>query len=118
MTQTNNFPLRRLTLRILRLPRLARIVIAALFAFAAVIVVDRIFAPTYYTSAAQSSSTISVIVGVAVYSFGWWALIGFTGEERQPSPIIGLYVLLSVILLLITLALVLGGITVTYLPSS
>ncbi len=117
MTQTTNFPLRRLTERILRLPRLARIVIAALFAFAAVIVVDRIFAPTYYSDAATTSSVISVIVGMVVYSFGWWALIGFSGEERQPSPIIGLYVLLSILLLLITLALVLGGITITYLPT-
>ena len=115
MTQTTNFPLGRLTARILRFPRLIRIVIAAVFAFAAVVVVDRIFTPTYYTSAATTSSTISVIVGVAMYSIGWWALIGFSGEDRQAQPIVGLYVLISLLLVVMSLALVFGGLAVTYL---
>ena len=92
---------------LLNRPRLIRILIAGLFAIAIVLLLDRLFAPSYYTDSRLFTFALSVVAGVLWYGVGWAALIGFSGDADQPphTARLDLYTLISVVVLVITIIL-------------
>ncbi|MFN8527032.1 MAG: hypothetical protein U0670_00265 [Anaerolineae bacterium] len=104
--------------RLLRLPRITRILLAAVFAFAAALMIDRLFAASYYdVDTAGSTFSISVIFGLISYVIGWWLLLGFGPEEAKPHRLLPYYVVISTIFLIIGLALLVVGLVTAYAPS-
>jgi hypothetical protein len=87
------------------LPRIVRIGIAGLVAVMLVILIDRVFTPSYYTDSRTFTFLLSVAVGVLWYAWGWSALIGFAGDGRPPEVTrrLNLYVMLSVLLVVLSL---------------
>lgn len=100
--------------RLLRSPRIVRILIAAVFAFATALLVDRLFAYSYYQDSASSTFSISVFFGLVSYIIGWWQLIGFGPTEPQPRRFLPLYVSISLILLIVAVVLTVGSALATY----
>lgn len=104
--------------RLLRLPRLTRILLAAVFAFAAALMIDRLFAASFYdANTAGSTFSISVIFGLISYVIGWWLLLGFGPQETKPRRLLPYYVVISTIFLIIGLVLLVAGLVMTYSPT-
>ncbi len=95
----------RFSARLVALPRIMRIIIAAFFAILVVILLDRLFVPSYYTESRTFTFLLSVAAGILWYGWGWSSLIGFSGDGTPPpaSRRLNLYVLCSIILGVITL---------------
>ena len=75
----------RLVERIIRLPRLTRIILAAVFALALTLVitplVDGFYIANFYDpSTREAPALFSTALGVVFYLLGWRLIIGFAGD--------------------------------------
>lgn len=102
--------------RVAHLPRLARILLAALFAVATTLlltpIVDNIYMTYFFDfNTRVLPSLVSTGIGVLIYIAGWVLMIGYAGEAVRPRKatfwyfVLGCVVLAVVVLLLITGAL-------------
>jgi amino acid transporter len=79
----------RLIDRVIHLPRLARILMAAAFALAVTLtvtpIIDEAYLSLFYdTETRMSPAIISTVLGVAYYLLGWRLIIGYAGETPAP----------------------------------
>jgi hypothetical protein len=106
----------RLTVRLVQLPRLARIGFAALFAVSTTLLltplVDGIYMRNFFDFNTRIlPAIVSTVVGIVVYFVGWMVFVGYAGETMQARRVVFFYfvfgclMLAAVLLLLITGAL-------------
>jgi hypothetical protein len=105
----------------LRLPRLARIVAAAVFALAVTLVVspmvDYLYLRYFYTDETRVlPSLVTAAFGILVYFLGWWLLVGTAGEPRPARPAVLVYVTLGIIALCLVIVLAVSGFTAATSP--
>lgn len=104
----------RLALRLVRLPRLARISITALFAVVAALLITPLIDSIYTTrffdyNTLMLPSLVSTGVGIVMYVIGWIVLVGYSGEELKPRKRVLLYVVVGCLMVLTALVLVITG---------
>jgi len=78
---------------ILQLPRLTRIILAALFALAVTLVitplVDGIYLANFYdVDTREAPALFSTALGVVFYLVGWRLIIGFAGDVPRPNRLV------------------------------
>jgi hypothetical protein len=98
----------------LRLPRLVRIVVVAVFALAVTLalspLVDYLYLTYFYTVETRIlPSLVTSGIGVIVYILGWWLLVGIVGETRPARPAILVYVTVGIIALCLVIFLAVSG---------
>ena len=107
----------RLVAWIVRLPRLSRIVIAALFALALTLaitpVIDGFYLDHFYNaSTAMLPALVSTGLGLVFYVIGWRLIIGYAGEYPPARPAIFWYLSIGVVACLaVVILIVLGAIS-------
>ncbi len=104
----------RLTERILRLPRLTRIVLAAVFALALTLavtpIIDGIYLSRWYDpSTSELPSLISTVLGVIFYVVGWRLIIGFAGETPATRTATFWYIVIGALACILVIFLVVIG---------
>lgn len=103
-----------LTERILRLPRLLRVLIAAVFALMTTLllmpIIDLVYIDNFFNpSTIILPALIASGIGLVVYVAGWRLLIGTVGESLNARPATLIYLALGVLALLLVIALVVYG---------
>ncbi|MEO8608982.1 MAG: hypothetical protein ABI690_13925 [Chloroflexota bacterium] len=98
----------------LRLPRLVRIIVVAIFALAFTLAVspavDYAYLAYMFTEETRVlPSLVSAAIGIAFYVLGWWLMIGTVGETRPARPAVLVYVLVGIIALCLVIVLALSG---------
>ena len=99
---------------IVRLPRWARIALAALFALAVTLVVtpivDFIYLTRFYDpTTLMVPALISVTLGVVFYFIGWRLMIGYAGETPAARPALLWYFGAGLLICVFALVLVVNG---------
>jgi hypothetical protein len=109
----------RLVERIVHLPRLTRIGLAALFALALTLaitpIVDRIYMDRFYDPTTRGvPAMVSTALGLVFYVVGWRVIIGYVGETPPARRAVFWYAAVGVTAcLLVLLLVVIGAITGT-----
>lgn len=109
-------PIERLIIRLVHLPRIARIAIAVLFAVATTLLltplIDGIYVQRFFDfNTRMLPAVISTVIGIVIYFVGWVIYVGYAGEETRARRAVfwyffyGTVVILAIVLLLITGAL-------------
>ena len=109
-------PIERLIIRLVSLPRLARIAFAVLFAVATTLLltplIDGIYVQRFFDFNTRSlPAIVSTVIGIGVYFVGWVVYVGYAGETMRARRAVfwyffyGLVVMILIVLLLITGAL-------------
>lgn len=104
----------RLINRVVHLPRLTRITLAALFALAVTLaitpVIDRIYVDNFYNVDTRMFPAVaSTVLGLAYYLLGWRLIIGFVGETPPPRRAILWYFSVGAAACVVVLILVVVG---------
>lgn len=113
---SRNSAIERLVTRLGRLPRLARIGFAVLFAVATTLLltplIDGIYVQNFFDfNTRMVPSIVSTAIGIIVYFVGWVVLVGYAGETMRARRAVfwyffyGTLVIVAILLLLITGAL-------------
>lgn len=93
--------------RVIRQPRLIKIVLVLIVSVAVGSLADRLDPSSYYADTRTATFTLSVVAGVIAYIVGWAMLIGFSGEDRAERRGVGAYLIAGVTAVVIALLLVL-----------
>jgi hypothetical protein len=98
-------------------PRIARMVIVAVFALAVTMVispiVDRVYLQYFFTQETVIvPALITVIFGAVMYMLGWWLAVGPTFEEVQSHWLVLWYLALGFLSLILTVVLLIIGIAI------
>ena len=105
--------------RLIRLPRLVRIMLAAVLALAltgAIFpLVDQVYIQYFFTPETRIvPSYVSAGLGALVYLVGWLLIVGPTGENRVSShPMVVVYLLTGMVALCLDIVLVIQGFAMT-----
>lgn len=99
---------------VLGLPRLTRIVLAALFALAVTLVitplVDGIYIMNFYdVDTREAPALFSTALGIVFYILGWRLMIGFAGDVPRPNRLVLGYLGVGVVACVLVIVLVLFG---------
>lgn len=99
---------------IVDLPRLTRIVLAALFALAITLVVtpvvDGVYMNNFFeTNTRMAPALVSTALGLVYYGVGWRLIVGYVGEKPTARPAVLWYFGIGLIACLIALVLVVIG---------
>ncbi|MBE2271999.1 MAG: hypothetical protein IAE80_27435 [Anaerolinea sp.] len=100
---------------IVQLPRIARIVLAGVFALAVTMLisplVDSVYLRSFYNpDTVMLPSLISAVVGVVIYVIGWRVWVGYSGERPRYTRVLLIYVVIGLFVTIFTTALTLFGI--------
>ena len=100
--------------RIIRLPRLTRIIMAAVFALALTLVitpiVDGIYLSNFYDPGTREApALISTALGVVFYLLGWRLIIGFAGDVPPANRAVLWYLGVGVLACVLVVGLVVFG---------
>lgn len=109
-------PIERLVIRLIRLPRIARIAFAVLFAVATTLLltplIDGIYVQRFFDfNTRMLPAIVATVIGIAVYFVGWVVYVGYVGESVRARRAVfwyffyGTLVMIAIVLLLITGAL-------------
>lgn len=121
-TQNASLP-DRLIARVLGLPRLARILIVAVFGLAATAalfpIVDRIYLTNFFSEQTiVIPSLVSAGVGIIMYVAGWVLMVGTRGSPLPKRPAILVYILFGIIIVLYVLILIVNGYSTATAPDA
>jgi hypothetical protein len=110
------------THKLLKLPRLARIVIVALFALATTLVlsplVDFLYLTYMYTDESRIfPSLVSAGVGLLAYLVGWWLFVGGVDQSPPARRMLLLYVMGGILILCLVIVLTLAGFSTANAPT-
>lgn len=99
---------------VVRLPRLARMVLAILFALSLTLLLTPLIDGWYLSSfdaaeAPMLPALASASAGVIAYLIGWRLLVGFIDEPPQASGALAVYLMAGCAALLLTIVLVILG---------
>ena len=106
----------------LRLPRLLRIIVVAIFALAFTLavspLVDYLYLRYFFTEETRVlPSLVTAGIGIAFYVLGWWLLIGTVGETRPARPAVLLYVTVGILSLCLVIVLAVSGFSDAVAPT-
>ena len=110
--------------RIVRLPRLARILIIALFALAVTLslspLVDYIYSTYFFSMETRVvPSLISAGFGLIMYLIGWWLMVGTIGERPAARTALLWYLGTGILAIVVVSILVLRGVSLmNFTPGS
>lgn len=98
----------------IHLPRLTRIVLAAVFALAVTLaltpIVDRIYLESFYNPDTRIiPALITTVAGLAFYVFGWRTIIGYVGETPPARREVFWYFIVGTVACLIVIVLTVFG---------
>ena len=104
----------RLAERLVRLPRLTRIIIVVLFAALTTLlitpIVDGIYLRNYFDYNTRIlPSLVSAAIGIGMFAVGWVIFVGFAGEELQARKAVLWYFLIGGLVLMLVLLLLITG---------
>lgn len=116
------FPLQ-LVQRVLRLPRLVRIVICAFFALCVTLslspLIDALYLEYLYTpQTVIAPALVSAAFGLAMYTLGWRLVIGTVGENPGARFLTLWYLLIGITAVLVIIILLISGITLLNIAAS
>jgi hypothetical protein len=123
LSTQNTTPLQtRLVTAILKLPRIARIVISLLFALAVTLalspIVDNIYLTYMFTpETVIVPALVSTAFGIVMYVLGWQLIIGTVGENPPARFIILWYVGIGVLAIFLVAVWMVSGITIGNAPT-
>ncbi|HVU09981.1 MAG TPA: hypothetical protein VHD90_01835 [Phototrophicaceae bacterium] len=100
--------------RVLRLPRLSRIILAVLFALAVTLavtpIIDGIYLNSFFDESTRvAPSLVSTALGIVFYFIGWRLIVGYAGEEPSARPAVFFYVIGGILLVILVVVLVVFG---------
>jgi len=100
--------------RVLLMPRLARMLVAATFALAAALLVtplvDNVYIENFFSMETRLlPALVSAGLGLVVYAVGWRLLVGVVGETPSVRPATRYYLIFGVVLLVLVVILVAFG---------
>lgn len=109
--------------KILDTSRLLRIVIISIFGIAVTAAVFPLIDAIYLTHFFDENtrilpSFVSVGIGIIMYGFGWWLLVGIRGEKRPERIAVLLYVLVGILVILFVFILLINGYSTATLPDA
>jgi hypothetical protein len=95
---------------VVNLPRLVRILLAAVFALSATLavfpLVDYLYLSYMFTPDTRLlPSLVSAGAGVVMYLVGWWLIVGSVGTVQPSRPAVFWYVCAGVLLMLLVIVL-------------
>jgi hypothetical protein len=95
---------------VVNLPRLVRILLAAVFALSATLavfpLVDYLYLSYMFTPDTRLlPSFVSAGIGVVTYLLGWWLIVGAAGSTPPSRPAVFWYVCVGVFLMLLVIVL-------------
>lgn len=107
----------RLIHAVLRLPRIWRIILAAIFALATTLalspIVDAIYLRYLFTEGTRIvPSLVSAGFGLAMYVSGWLLIVGTVGEDPQARFAVLWYFVLGTLAILLTVLWMVQGLTI------
>jgi hypothetical protein len=110
------------TYKLLKLPRLVRIVIVGIFALSTTLalspLVDYIYLSYMYTEESRLfPSLVSAGAGLLVYLFGWWLFVGSVDEVPPARRALLLYVMVGVLIVCLLIVLALAGFSSANAPT-
>lgn len=102
---------------ILSLPRLVRIIIAALFALCVTLalspMIDMIYMELFFNpQTVIAPSLVSAAFGLAMYVLGWRFLVGTVGEKPEVRLFVLWYIVLGLIAIAVVAILIVRGMTI------
>jgi len=108
--------LKNLTLRLARLPRLLRIVIALFFATMVTLaispLVDHIYLRFFFTAETVIiPAMVTVSIACVMYIWGWWGFVGTVDTVPSASNHILLYFVIGIVATISVIVLLIQGIT-------
>ena len=109
--------------KIIEWPRLLRIVVISIFSIgvtAAVFpLVDFVYMERFFDMDTRIlPSFVSVGLGIIMYGFGWWLLVGIRGEKRPERIGVLIYVLVGILVMLFVFILMINGYSTAMLPDA
>jgi len=107
-----------LSIRLINLPRITRILIAAFFALMVTLaifpVVDWVYLQYFYNPSSNTlASIVSAIFGAVMYGAGYLLIVGTIGEKPPARKAVLWYVVIGLIALIIVILLLLQGFSMT-----
>jgi hypothetical protein len=110
------------THKLLKLPRLVRIVIVCIFALSTTLalspLVDYIYLSYMYTEESRLfPSLVSASAGLLVYLVGWWLFVGGVDEAPPARRALLLYVMVGVLIVCLVIVLALAGFSSANAPT-
>lgn len=105
-----------LTMRLVRLPRLIRIVIALFFATMVTLaispLVDHIYLRFFFTTETVIvPAMVTVSIASIMYIWGWWGFVGTINTVPQASKYVFLYFVVGIVATISVIILFIQGIT-------
>ena len=100
--------------RVLMMPRLARMLVTAVFALAGALLVtplvDTVYMDNFFSMETRLlPALVSAGLGMIIYVIGWRLLVGVVGETPPARPATRNYLIFGVVLLVLVVALVAFG---------
>ncbi len=107
--------------KILAWSRLQRMILVTVFALALTAavfpVVDGIYLQYFFAEESRIlPSLVSLGIGIMMYGYGWWLVVGFPGEPRPERRAIIIYLIFGMALIIFILILIVNGYYVATLP--
>ncbi len=108
--------LARLSSRVGELPRIVRILLVALFALAVTLAVsplsDLIYDRYFFSMETRIAPALATaVIGLVMYLFGWWLMVGTVGERPAARPAVVWYFGVGVLAVVIVGYLVVSGVS-------
>jgi hypothetical protein len=107
---------------LLKLPRLARIILAAVFALSMTLVVsplvDNVYIRFMFTEQTRLlPSLVSTAAGIAMYVFGWWLIVGSSDVKPPARFAVLVYLILGILAVGLVVVLGLMGLSSATAPT-